>query len=167
MSLRRIGLAAALVLPGILISVSPVLAQGSDPWVGTWRLNVAKSKFDPGPAPQRNTLTIEAVAGGAQKHTFDGVDAKGQPNHSERVTKFDGSDVPVVQTPPPQGKAVVTQAFRRLDARSFEVVGKRDGKVTVTTRVAISADGKTMTHTASGTNAQGQKVTDVRVYERQ
>jgi hypothetical protein len=166
MVVRRIGLAGGLVLPGILIFISLGLAQGADPWVGTWRLNLEKSKFDPGPPPQRNTLTIEVVAGGAQKHTFDGANAKGEPTHSERVTKFDGSDVPVQATQPPS-KAAITNAFRRLDSRSFEVVSKSEGKVTTTTRVVISADGKTMTQTATGTNAQGQKVNSVTVYEKQ
>jgi hypothetical protein len=160
------GLAGGLALAGILVTASVGLAQGPEPWVGTWTLNLAKSTFNPGPPPKSNTLKIEAVAGGAQKHTFDGVNAQGQLIHSERVTKFDGSEV-AVQAAQPPSKAVVTNTFRRLDNRSFEVVGRSDGKVTTTTRVVISADGKTMTQTAAGTNAQGQKVSNTTMWEKQ
>lgn len=163
---KRVRIVGGLGLAGVLITGLVGLAQSADPWLGTWRLNVERSTFNPGPAPKSNTLTIEVVAGGVQKHTFDGVNAEGQKTHSERQTKFDGADVPVQAAQPPN-KSVVTQAFRRLDARSFEVQGKSDGKPTATTRVVISADGKTMTQTQTGTNAQGQKVNNVTVYEKQ
>jgi hypothetical protein len=166
MVVKHIGLAGGLTLTSILIATSIGFAQGGDPWLGTWKLNLPKSTFNPGPPPQSNTLKIEAVAGGAQKHTFDGANAQGQPTHSERVTKFDGADVPVQSTQPPS-KTVNTQSFRRLDNRSFEVVGKSDGKVTTTSRVVVSAEGRSMTQTTTGTNAQGQNVNNVIVYEKQ
>lgn len=141
-------------------------AQAADPWVGTWRLNVARSTYSPGPAPKSSTLRIEAVAGGAQKHTFDGVNAQGQTTHSERIATFDGADVPVQAVMPP-ATAASTSAFRRIDARTFEVTGKVEGRLTTTNRIVVSADGKTMTQTTTGTNAQGQTVKNVAVYERQ
>ena len=49
-----------------------------------------------------------------------------------------------------------SDSYKRINGRTYEVVGKVDGKVTVTTRVAISADGKTMTATQTDKNAQGQ-----------
>ena len=148
--------------------VLPAQSQSprTDPWVGTWKLNVAKSRFDPGPPPKSNSLNIEAVAGGGQKHTFDGVNAQGEKTHSERTTTFDGADVPVQATLPPSN-SVTTNAFRRTGERSFEVTSKVDGKPTTTTRVVLSTDGKTLTNTQSGTNPRGQQVNGVVIYEKQ
>jgi hypothetical protein len=148
-----------------LLGPSVGSAQQTDPWIGTWKLNVEKSKADPGPLPKSQTLRIEPAADGAQKHTGDGVNAEGQPTHTERVAKYDGVDVPVVVQPPPPGKA--TNSFKRLDERSFEVTNKRDGKVTTTIRVVISADGKTMTQTGTGTDTQGRAINNILVFEKQ
>jgi hypothetical protein len=155
-----------LTLIGILLAAFAA-AQSADPWIGTWKLNLAKSKYDPGPAPKSQTLKIEAVAGGGQKHTFDGVNAEGEKTHSERTAKFDGTDVPVQAVAPPP-TTMNTNAFQRTGDRSFEVTGKVDGKPgRTTTRVTISADGKTMTQTVTGTNAQGKQVNNIVVYEKQ
>jgi len=154
-----------ILIAGLIVSTG-LLAQAQDPWVGTWKLNVAKSKFSPGPAPKSNTLKIEPVAGGTLKHTFDGVNAQGETTHSERIGKFDGVEIPV-QNARPATTDKTTSAFRRLDDHSFEVVGRVNGKMTTTNRVVISADGKTMTQTTSGFNAQGQPVNNVQVFERQ
>jgi hypothetical protein len=157
---------AGVALMATLLVASLVITQPTDPWLGTWKLNVTKSKFNPGPPPKSNTLRIEPVAGGSQKHTFDGVNAEGQTTHSEWVVKFDGTDVAVQAVAPPT-KTVTTNAFRRLDDRSFEAIAKRDGKRTVTSRVVISRDGKTMTQTTTGTNAQAQTVNNTTIWEKQ
>ena len=166
MACKRGVLVGGLAVACMLVATPVVLGQATDPWIGTWKLNLAKSTYSPGPPPKSNTLKIEVVAGGLQKHTFDGLNAQGQPTHSERLAKFDSTDVPVQAVQPPS-QAVATNAFRRLDARSFEVVGKSDGKVAGTNRIVISPDGKTMTVTVVGTDAQGQKVNSTIVYDRQ
>jgi hypothetical protein len=58
-------------------------------------------------------------------------------------------------------------AVRRIDASTLESVSKRGGKVTITQRNVVSADGKTRTVTTTGNDAQGQKVNNVAVFERQ
>ena len=78
-------------------------------FVGTWKLNIAKSKYSPGPPPKSTTL----------------------------------------------------------DDYSFEVVGKVDGKATATSRVVISREGKTLTQTTTGKNAQGQTVNNTIIYDKQ
>ena len=147
-----------------LVTVSAVVrAQSADPWMGTWKVNLAKSTYSPGPKPTvAGTVKMEPLSGG-MKTTIDGVNAQGQPTHTETVGKFDSTDVPVKGAAVPNS----TSAFKRIDARTFQVVGKVDGKPTVTTRVAISADGKTATATQSGKNAQGQSVSNTIVLDRQ
>jgi len=34
-----------------LISMGAVAAQSGGPWMGTWKLNLEKSKYSPGPGP--------------------------------------------------------------------------------------------------------------------
>ncbi len=60
-----------------------------------------------------------------------------------------------------------TMALTKIDARTFEAQNKADGKPTVTTRVTISADGKTITATQSGTNVQGQAIKNSLVFDKQ
>jgi hypothetical protein len=150
-----------------VVAVS-IAAQGqaTDPWIGTWRTNLTKSTFSPGPTPKTPaTVTIEAAPGGSIKTTIDSATPEGKPTHTETVGAFDGKDNPVKGAP-----ALAlnnTTALKRIDARTFEAQGKVDGKPTVTTRVVVSADGKTMTATQTGQNAQGQPVKNVIVLEKQ
>jgi opacity protein-like surface antigen len=156
---------AGLALTALFMVALVRVAQAADLWEGSWKLNLAKSKFDPGPAPKSNILRIESVAGGGQKHTFDGVNAQGRTTHSERLTKFDGNENPVTAVAPPT-KTVTINTFRRVYDHSFEVLAKVDGKLTTTNRIVVSRNGKTLTQTTTGKNAQGQTVNNTAVYEK-
>src|ERR1700693_438030 len=74
----------------IVLSTSVALA--GENWLGTWKLNAAKSKFSPGPGPKNEMLKFEATPAGI-KLTHDGVDAEGKAMHGGYVSKFDGKDV--------------------------------------------------------------------------
>jgi hypothetical protein len=145
-----------------LLVVLPVaaVAQASQ-LEGTWRLNVAKSKYSPGPGPKSQTLRWERVPGG-YRFTTDAVNAEGQPTKTETLLKDDGSDAPVKGSPNP-----TTRYLKRIDDRTFEDGDKVNGKPTVMRRLVVSPDGKTLIITGKGTNAQGQAVNNVTVYERQ
>lgn len=149
-----------------LSSVATVNGQAAEAltnnMLGTWKLNVAKSTFSPGPAPRSNTIKIERWENG-QIAISDGIDAQGKPTHTEQPTKFDGKDYPRKGAP----AANTTRSYKAIDHRTYESVEKIDGKVTITTRMVISPDGKTRTLTAKGTDAQGRMVNDVTVYEKQ
>jgi formylglycine-generating enzyme required for sulfatase activity len=147
----------------VLVASSISRAQSSDPWIGTWKVNLEKSTYSPGPPPTvAATVKIEPSAGGI-KTTIDATNAEGKPTHTETVAKFDGKDNPVTGAQAPN----TTNALKRIDDRTFEVMGKVDGKPAVTTRVAVSTDGKTMTATQTGMNAQGQSVNNVIVLNKQ
>ena len=68
-----------------------VAAWGADSNVGTWKANIAKSKYSPGPAPKSQTLTIEAHDGGI-KYSSHGENADGSTIHVEFTAKYDGMD---------------------------------------------------------------------------
>ena len=86
------------------------------------------------------------------KMSTDGVDAQGNPTHTETTAKFDGKDYPFEGV----GSANITYAFTRIDDHHYELVSKLDGKVRTTTRTVVSPDGKTRTSTTTGRNAEGQ-----------
>ncbi len=148
-----------------MLAVSSIArSQAADPWIGTWKVNLAKSTYSPGPKPTAAaTVKIEPSDGGGIKTTIDGTNPEGQPIHTETVGMLDGKDNPVKGAPAQN----TTTAYKRIDRRTLEATGKVDGKPTVTTRVAISADGKTMTATQKGKDAQGRTVNNVIVADKQ
>ena len=151
------------ILAALLIVGSIGRTQSTDPWIGTLKVNLEKSIYSPGPKPTvAATLKIEPSAGGI-KTTIDGANPEGQPTHMETVGSFDGKDNPVKGALAPN----TTNALKRIDDRTFEVMGKVDGKPTVTTRAVVSADGKTMNATQTGMNAQGQTIKNVIVLDKQ
>jgi hypothetical protein len=158
----RIPTLVAVVVVGLSLLVLPADGQSADPWIGTWKLNTAKSKYNPGLAPKSSTLTIVAAEGGFRQ-TIDTVPRTlGLPTRSEVLIKFDGKDSRVKGNPNAD-----TSAYTKFDSRTYVVVSKKDGKVTLTSQVVISADGKTRTVIQTGTNALGQKVNNTIVYDRQ
>jgi hypothetical protein len=137
----------------------PAFAQ--DAWIGAWKVNLAKSKYSPGPPPKNATIKFEATQGGA-KLTSDGVNADGKATHFEYVSKFDGKDVPFTGNPDAD-----TASPRRIDANTIENIWKKAGKTTITSKVVVSKDGKTLTNTQTGKDGQGRTVNSTVVYDKQ
>ena len=132
----------------------------ASPQMGTWKLNEAKSKIAPG-MPKNNTVVYEA-AGDNVKVTVDGTDADGKPTHNEWTGKFDGKDYPVTGDPTSDARS-----YKKVDDRTLKLIIKKDGKVTVTGRIVVAADGKSRTVTVSGTDAQGKKFKSMSAYDKQ
>ena len=147
---------------GIVVALFGIkaLAQGSDPIVGTWELNVAKSKYSPGPAPKSESRTY-VMAGQDIKATSKGVDGTGKPTAGVWTVNYDGRERP--QSGNPDADSL---SLKRIDAFTTEFTQKRSGKVVITGTRTISKDGKVMTITTKGTNAQGQAINDVAVFEK-
>jgi hypothetical protein len=159
--MKRRGLLAI----GLMILVgATLLAQNvaTNPQVGTWKMNVAKSKFSSGTGFKSAISRIEIVPGGV-RHTLDTVYEDGTTRHYEYVTAYDGKDRPVAG-PSPYGN---TTALTRIDTRTVRTVYKKDGKVTVVQISVVSRDGRTRTVTTDGINPKGQRVHNVSVYDRQ
>jgi hypothetical protein len=143
-----------------LFFATALSAQAAEPWIGTWRLDVARSSYDPGPAPNSQTLEIEQHGSDGLRVVTNGVDAQGRPTHTERTARFDGKDYPTQGFQQP-----TTQAFFRLDARSYEIVSKASGRIVTRTRVTVSRDGKTMTTVTTGDVGQGP-INNTQVFEK-
>ena len=147
---------------GVLMVAVLASAQPKDPFVGSWRLNIAKSKYSPGPAPKSQTSTYE-TAGQGYKISVKSEPASGSAQEWSYTSNLDGKDTPITGNNPNAD----TTAVKRIDAQTLESVMKKGGKVTMTQRNVVSADGKTRTVTTTGTDGQGQKVNNVVVFEKQ
>ena len=159
---RMLTLVAVLALVGVLgVDIVSLFAQAADPRIGTWKLNAAKSKYDPGPPPQSLTVKVEP-AGQGEKVTAEFVNADGSRTTTVYTANFDGKDSPLTGS-----QLANTVALKRVDARTTVRTDKKDGKVVQTLTRVVAPDGKTMTVTVKGTNAQGQPVNNVIVFDKQ
>jgi len=150
----------------ILVLALATAAMAADPFVGTWKLNLAKSKFSPGPAPTDVTiLKIKAQSNGF-KWTFEtvGADGKAAPGSvpGEWSGKYDGKDYLLKGN-----ENADTVASRKIDANTLDCMLKKGGIAVGSGRVIVSKDGKTLTLTEKDKNAQGQNVNNTEVYDRQ
>ncbi len=152
--------ARATVLTLALCFVAAAVCFAADAFIGTWKLNEAKSKIDAG-SPKNTTVVYEA-AGDSVKVTTDGTNGDGKPSHSEWTGKFDGKDYPVTG----DGSAD-TRSYTKVDDHTLAFTNKKGDKVTITGRGVISADGKTRTVTITGTDSKGHKFTSTAVYDKQ
>ena len=128
--------------------------------MGTWKLNEAKSKIAPGTG--KNTTVVYEAMGNDIKVTVDGTGADGQPTHNEWTGKFNGKFYAVTGDPTSD-----MRSYKVLNSHTMLLTIKKDGKVTITGRIVVSANGKTRTVTTMGTTAQGKKFRSVAVYDKQ
>jgi len=151
--------AKAIALTISLVFVAAVMAFADSPHMGTWKLNEAKSKLS---GKARNNTVIYAAEGDQIKITVDGVDENGNAAHNEWTGKFDGKPYPVTGD-----SNADTRSYTQVNTRTLTFKNEKNGKVTVEGRVVISSDGKSRTVTTTATNAEGKKVTNVGVYDKQ
>lgn len=142
---RRIGFFAALVL--VLAAGSVLLAQGN-PFVGTWTLNLANSKFNPGPPPQSQTRTWDA----AGMVMVTGTGATGKAFSYGYSIKGDGKDTPTTGAIPNKADMIST---KKIDANTYEATFSKAGKKVETTTYTVSNGGKTLTIHAKGSPEAG------------
>jgi hypothetical protein len=154
MKLRTLMLTLAMCFVGVSVSFA------DNPNMGTWKLNEAKSKIPAG--FMKNSTVVYEAQGDSVKVTTDGTDKDGKPMHTEWTGKFDGKDYPLTGDPNAD-----TRSYTKVDERTLTLANKKDGKVTTSGRVEVSADGKSRTLTVSGVGASGKKVTSKAVYDKQ
>ena len=159
MKLKKVAIVVcAVVCATILFSVS---ANAADPQSGTWKLNTAKSKYSPGPAPKSLTLTVQADEKSLKIHS-EGEDGAGKPTKVDFTANFDGKDYPA--TGIAAGDMV---SIERVDANTIKVSMKKDGKTLMTVTSVVSKDGKMRTSTFVGKDNEGHDVKNVAVYDKQ
>ena len=151
--MRSIRFAFALLgLAGVLVA--------ADPFVGTWKLNHAKSKYKTGAPAKEQTVTI-AESGSDLDITVSGTSADGMPFSSHYTVPAPGGEGKIIESP---YEAV---SGKRMGPNQREITYSKGGKAVLTVRTRVSADGKTMTGTVKGTDAQGKAVDGTAVFEKQ
>lgn len=138
-----------------------VFAQ-TDAHMGTWKLNVAKSKFAPSRTLKSETRTYEPTGDG-YKLSGQRVDADGSAHTESFTVKYDGKDTPFTG----DAYGADTLAVKLVDANHIDATEKKGGKLLYTTKVVVSNDGKVMTITNKGKTESGQPINAVLVYDKQ
>src|ERR1700686_4146233 len=130
-----------------------MLAQTSkDAHIGTWKLNVAKSKFNPGPGYKSETRTYEPTADG-YKFQGERVNPDGSTQKYGFTVKYDNKDYPVTGKDPGGADTI---AVKLVDANNIESTSKKGRDVLYASKVEVSRDGKVMTITTKGKNPDGE-----------
>ena len=147
-----------------VLAITAVAALGADNSIGTWKVNVEKSKYTPGAFPLKSLTSVREAVPGGVKVTNTGERADGAAINASYTAKYDGSAAAVTGTGAPYDSISIKQ----VNANTFTYDMKQtNGKYRSRGRSVISSDGKTMTSTAKGTDANGAPVTVTMVYEKQ
>jgi hypothetical protein len=157
---RRSG--TIMVIATLVLATFGTVTMAADSNIGTWKMNPAKSKYSPDPAPKSQTLKIEAWGADGVSYVADGVSADGKPMHWAFQAKYDGKFMPFTGNPD-----MDMISYKRVDANTVASATQLRGKPAMTSKAVVSADGKTRTLTQTGKNAKGQDISNVVVYDRQ
>jgi hypothetical protein len=145
----------------LLVAGAAIAADAPDAVVGTWKLNVAKSTFSPGPALKSQTRQYLQTADGL-KLTMTSVAADGKTMVSTMIFKYDGKPHTMAGNPDFDSVSVT-----RNDAGVTHSTQWKAGKDVGTGVRTVAKDGKTMTFAQKGTHVGGAKYDDMLYYDRQ
>jgi hypothetical protein len=146
---------------GAVLAIGSGAALAADPAIGTWKLNLAKSTFSPGPAPKSQTRSYVESAQGTTL-TVKTTDADGKESVTTLTFKTDGKPYPVNGNPD-FDMVSVTQ----VDASTVRSTQTKAGATVGSGVRTVSKDGKTLTFKQRGMHAGGGRYDDVSVYDRQ
>jgi hypothetical protein len=149
------------LLVGAILAIATGTAAAADAAAGTWKLNLGKSTFSPGPAPKSQTR-IYAESAQGMTVIVKTTAADGKESTTNLTFKEDGKPYPASGTPDFDMVSVV-----RVDALTIHSTQMKAGATIGTAVRTVSKDGKTLTFSQKGTHATGGKYDDVSVYDRQ
>jgi hypothetical protein len=151
---------------GLAVSRQVGFAQ-SNSWIGTWKLNLAKSTFSPGAPPRSQTSTVEAVGQGI-KITNDGVDAQGNPAKNVIQLFNDGQSHPVGGGESVLGTLIYdAYSDKEVNSSTWWDIRTKAGKVVQVVVNEMAPDGKSWTLKIMGVTPSGQQVYNVLVRDKQ
>ena len=156
MSLKTFAMAFALLM------VVDTLQAQSNPLVGTWKTNLAKSKFVLGGQGIQQTVRYDAAPGGAIKYTSDRVNADGTTSRNEFTAFLNGSTSPYHGV---SGRDAIK--IRKIDARTYQVAYMNGGQVVQINYWTVSPDGKTLTTVSTGVASDNTVYSRVVVADKQ
>jgi formylglycine-generating enzyme required for sulfatase activity len=149
-------------LLAVIVGTAVIAWAADDPLVGTWRLNVSKSKFTPGPAPKEETRVYDAQGDGI-KVTVRTVEGDGHTTTIQISANYDGKDYPVTGSSEYDAITKLT----KINERASEATLMHGDRVIATARREVSPDGKTMTITYKTPQGQDHPISNQAVYDKQ
>jgi hypothetical protein len=146
----------------LVLAITTIAALAADNTLGTWKLNLEKSKYSPAPMPLKSLNVTREASDGGVKATVTGEQTSG-PINGSYTAKYDGKDVPVSGNLPYD-----TVSLKQVNANTTTDARKKTGgPYHATSRTVVSSDGKTMTTTTKGVNGQGKNMTSTFVFDKQ
>ena len=136
-------------------------ADGADPAIGTWTLNVDKSKFHDATAPKSMTRTYSAGAAGTDMKVT-GVAADGTAISQTATLTYDGKDCAITGA-----AAFDTLSLMKVNGTTVKSELKKDGKIVGHSTRTISGKGKVLTLSTALKTAKGGTTHDVAVFDKQ
>jgi hypothetical protein len=151
-----------MLLTSALCFAATALAFAADnPHMGTWKLNETKSKFA-ADSTKNHTVAYTEGENGMIKVTVDGTDKDGKAVHWTWEGKWDGKPYKTEGNP-----VADTMAYKKVDAHTNKITGKKDGKTVFTGTITVSKDGKSRVVTTNLTDPDGKTVTDKAYYDKE
>jgi hypothetical protein len=144
----------------VCLAGAAICLAADNPQLGTWKLNEAKSKLAPGTV--KVTLVVYTADGDSIKVAIDEIGADGKALHNDWMGKLDGKDYAVTGDP-----TADMRSYTKVDDHTLTYKNKKDGKVVLSGRVVVAADGKSRTVTFNATDSMGMKTTSTAVYDKQ
>jgi hypothetical protein len=144
----------------LVVCLAAAICFAASPWIGTWKLNESKSKIPAG--ADKNSTVVYTASGDSTTVTVDGMNGSGAATHNEWTGKFDGKPYAITGDP-----TADMRAYTMVDANTLTFTNTKGGKVVLTGRIHLSADGKTRTVTTTATDSMGMKTTSTAVYDKQ
>src|ERR1700676_160279 len=92
-------ISATLFICAVITSITAIGALAADNSLGTWKLNMEKSKFSP-TAPVKSLAQTREASDGGVKVTTTGEQADGTPINTSYTAKYDGTETPVTGNAP-------------------------------------------------------------------
>lgn len=143
---------SAYSLAAVAFLAGTLAAAADDPWVGTWKLDLAKSVYTNHPKPKELTLTV-SNEDATQVLAFDGTAADGSPIKMRIIAPIDGGQI----TGFPANSAYDTAILKHLSPSSEEIIYSKGGKEVAVRRIRLSADHQTLTARYRGPGPDGLK----------
>jgi hypothetical protein len=147
-----------------LLAAVATVAMAADPWVGTWKLNPAKSKAPGGRLPHPSSTNVIEIQGETMHMIVDQTYASGKVEHVEYTAAFDGKEYPVKVSPPSPDPYTIS--LKRINPRTREFV-ENIGKRTIKGRDVLSEDGKSFSRIVNSKDAEGHDSSIIQFFEKQ
>jgi len=147
----------------LALSFTELVLSQTDPFLGTWELNVKKAKFVPGPPRKSETRTVVTGPTG-MKVSVDRVNGDGSTQQFEYTSNLDNKAYPITGDGPYGADSI---AANLTAPNTIQCTLTKGGKVVATATTVVSANGRVLTITTKGSDAKGKHFTNVSVYDKQ